>query len=500
MNLQEKIKAFQKLQKTLHAQNHLLGVLSYDSETQAPKGSTDARGYTMSVASEERFKLMTAPETFELLDGLTERIQELDALTARQVVLMNRELKVLKEMPMEEYINYQVLLNKSHDVWVEAKQKNDFRIFQPYLEKIVEANIKLASYIDKEKKPYDALLGQYEYGYTMEDYDPYFKAMQENLVPTILEIAKKPAPDSKVLEKYYPIEKQKELSKRIMELIHIDKNHCTIAEAEHPFSTHFSKYDVRITTHYYENMVDNSLYSVIHEGGHALYELHTGDSLQYTSLANGSSLGLHESQSRFYENIIGRSREFMSLLLPIMKELFPEQMDGISEESLYKALNKVNPSLIRIMADELTYSLHILIRYEIEKKLISRELSVKDAPAFWNKLYKEYLGVNVPSDSEGILQDVHWSNGSFGYFPTYSLGSAYGAQMLHKMNEEFNVNEAIAKGEIKKIGDWLEKNVHVHGSLYDPKEIIQMACGASFNPQYYFDYLNDKFKTIYDIK
>lgn len=499
MALEQQIQEFQQLQQKLHAKKHLLGVLGFDSETVAPKGSTEARGFTLALISEELFTLQTSPETFTLLDSLHNHKSALDALTARQVELMRRDLKMLKNMPKQEYIDLQVLLNKTHEVWVEAKQKNDYKLFRPYLQQIIEATIRIASYIDDKKKPYDALLGQYEYGYTTADYDPFFKGLQEQLVPTILEISKCPAPDTKFLDLSYPIEKQRALSLRLMDLIHCDRNFCSIAEAEHPFSTHFSKYDVRITTHYHEHMPQDSLYSVIHEGGHALYELHTGDALQYSNLANGASLGLHESQSRFYENIIGRSREFMGLLLPLLQEIFPEQMQGVTEEKLYLALNKVSPSLIRTQADELTYSLHVLIRYEIEKRLIAGELSVEDAPKYWNKLYKDYLGVEVPSDSEGILQDVHWSGGSFGYFPTYSLGSAYGAQMLHKIEQNFSTKDAIASGNIKKIGDWLEQNVHVHGSLYDPKDILKMACGEDFNPQYYFDYLNKKFKGIYKI-
>lgn len=499
MSLENKIKTFQALQRNLYAKNHLMALLRFDSETAAPKGSTDARGVTMSIMSEEIFKQMTAPETYALLDELSANKDALDQLTARQVELMNRELKLLKNIPMQEYIDYELLLNKSHEVWIEAKQKNDFALFQPYLEKIVAASIRNAGYIDSSKQPYDVLLDRFEHGFTMADYDPYFAAMKESLVPTILEIAKRPAPDSSILQQRYPIEKQKQLSQRLMELVGVDKNYCVLAEAEHPFSTTFSKYDARITTHYYEDQVESSLYSVIHESGHAMYEMHIADELQYSLLATGGSLGLHESQSRFYENIVGRSREFMGLLLPILKDIFPEQMKNATEESLYLAMNKVTPSLIRTAADELTYSLHVLIRYEIEKLLISGELKVAEAPKYWNELYKKHLGVDVPSDSEGILQDIHWSEGALGYFPTYSIGSAYGAQMLHKMSEEFNVYQAIANNSIQQISGWLAKNIHVHGCLYDPKDVIRMACGAEFEPQYYFDYLNKKYKDMYHI-
>ncbi|MDY5730426.1 MAG: carboxypeptidase M32 [Eubacteriales bacterium] len=496
--MKEKIEQFKKLQRTLHAKSHLMGVLSFDSETQAPKGSTDGRGETMAMLSEEIFTLQTSPEAFALIDEL-KNAKDIDPITARQVELMDRELKMLKNMPMQEYIDYQVLLNKSHEVWAEAKVNNDFASFAPYLEKIIQANIRMAGYIDSSKKPYDALLGQYEYGYGMADYDPFFTAMQKNLVPIILEIGKRPAPNTSFLETSYPIEQQKALSQRVMDIMGIDKRYCALSESEHPFTTHFNKHDVRITTHYYENAVDSSLYSVLHEGGHALYELHTGDTLQNSNLATGTSLGMHESQSRFYENIIGRNKAFTNRLLVLMQEIFPTQLQNVSQEEFYRALNKVSPSLIRIEADELTYSLHVLIRYEIEKKLISGELAVADAPAYWNKLYKDYLGVDVPNDSQGILQDVHWALGSIGYFPTYALGSAYGAQMLHAMQKQIDFQACLESGDIAPVSKWLEENIHVHGSMLDPKQILEQCCGEAFNPQYYFDYLSNKFKEIYQL-
>ncbi|MBO6062097.1 MAG: carboxypeptidase M32, partial [Clostridia bacterium] len=270
-------------------------------------------------------------------------------------------------------------------------------------------------------------------------------------------------------------------------------------ETEHPFTTGFNKHDLRITTHYYENDLASSMYSVIHEGGHATYEMGNGDELIGSPLFGGASCGMHESQSRFYENLIGRSKGFCELVLPAIKEIFPAELEGVTAEAFYRAVNRAEPSLIRTEADELTYSLHVLIRYEIEKKLIHGELDTKDLPSEWNRLYKEYLGVEVPCDKEGCLQDSHWSGGSFGYFPSYSLGSAYGAQILAHMKKELDFEGLIAKGDIASITAWLREHIHKYGMIKKPAELIRICCGEDFDPQYYIDYLSDKFGKLYDL-
>ncbi len=245
----------------------------------------------------------------------------------------------------------------------------------------------------------------------------------------------------------------------IMDVMDIDRDHCIIGETEHPFTINFSRDDVRITTHYFPDQVASSLYSVVHEGGHALYELHTGRELARTCLGNGVSMGIHESQSRFYENIIGRSRAFCSVLLPWLKEHFPEQLVDVTEEQFYRMVNRSQPSLIRTEADELTYCLHIMVRYELEKQMFAGTITAHDLPAAWNRLYKEYLGVDVPSDREGVLQDSHWANGNIGYFPSYAIGSAYGAQYLLEMQKDLDVEAAVRSGKLTAINRWLEEKI-----------------------------------------
>ena len=285
-----------------------------------------------------------------------------------------------------------------------------------------------------------------------------------------------------------------------MDVMGLDPAHVGLSTTEHPFTTSLGSHlDERITTHYYEEDFASSLYSVIHEGGHALYDTGSDDSLAYTVLDGGVSMGIHESQSRFYENLLGRSRAFCDYLFPVLAETFPAQMAGHNAEELYRALNRAEPSLIRTEADELTYCLHVLVRYELEKRVMAGELAVHDLPGEWNRLYKEYLGVDVPDDKHGVLQDSHWSGGSIGYFPSYALGSAYGAQFLRKMKETVDVDDCLRRGDFAPINQWNRQHIWQYGCLYRPGELFEQAAGATFDPTVYANYLEEKFSSLYNL-
>lgn len=496
MDLKKALAELELLQKKMYAYNAASSALYLDAVTVAPKDTAEGRGVALGILAGESQKLFTAPQVGELLAFLTEHKEKLPTNTARQVEVLKRNYTQLSRIPAEEYMEYAMLTNEASDVWHKAKEAGDFELFRPVLEKIFAFNIKFAGYYDSEKAPYDALLNEYERGLTTEYLDKFFATVRAQLVPLIHKISAAKQMDRAFVYRHYPVEDQRRFSDYLMEVLGMDRSHSTIGETEHPFTLNFNNKDVRITTNYDENNLVDSMYSVIHEGGHALYELGVCDEVQYTCLAGGASMGVHESQSRFYENLIGRSRAFIEAIFPKMQEFFPEQLKDVTAEEMYLAVNRVEPSLIRVEADELTYCLHVMIRYEIEKALVNGAMKVKDIPENWNRLYKEYLGVDVPDDKRGCLQDSHWSGGMIGYFPSYALGSAYGAQMLRNMEKDIDVWEGVAKGDLSAVTSWLKDKVHQYGSLMEPADIIRNACGE-FDPLVYTQYLVKKYSEIY---
>lgn len=496
----EAVAALKKLEQTMAAYNHAMGVIYLDATTAAPSDTWEGRGKTMEILSQVTYDLEANPENGELLSFLEAHSDELDAQTRREVEVLRKNFDQMHRIPAEEYVAYSVLLNDAQNVWHKAKLDDDFDAFAPYLEKIVSYNRKFAGYYNPNLAPYDALLNEYEEGMNTEILDAFFAQLRQAIVPLLGKIREAKPIDDAFLYRHYPVEIQRKLSDYLMEVIGIDRSHCGIAETEHPYTTGFgNNKDARITTHYYEDNLVSSMFSVIHEGGHALYDLGGDDCYNYTVLNGGVSMGIHESQSRFYENIIGRSRAFVHAVFPKLKELFPEQLADVDEEAFYRAINKAEPSLIRTEADELTYCLHIMVRYEIEKQLIAGTLEVRDVPAEWKRLYKEYLGVDVPNDRDGCLQDSHWSGGSFGYFPSYALGSAYGAQFLKKMEANLgDIWEDVAKGDLSHVTGWLKEHIHRYASLKKPGELFESVCGK-FNAKFYTDYLTEKYTDLYSL-
>lgn len=493
------LEQLRKLEKTQAAFTHALGILELDAVTCAPAGSWEGRGQVMGTLSEQMYNLIADPENAGLLAYLKEHAEELDDQAKREVEVVDRQYQQMHRIPAQEYVAYNVLLNDSQANWEKAKNQNDFTVFQPYLEKIVEFNRKFAGYYNPDLAPYDALLNEYEEGMTARVLDVFFAELRSTIVPLLEKIREKENPVPAFVGRSYPASRQRQFSEYLMQTMGIDPRYCTIAESEHPFTTNFNNRDVRITTHYYENNFLPSMYSVIHEGGHALYELDADPKYNYTALYGGVSMGIHESQSRFYENLIGRSEGFIRYIFPKARELFPEQLADVDADMLYRAVNRVEPSLVRIEADELTYSLHIMVRYEIEKELIAGSLAVEDVPARWNQLYKDYLGVDVPDDAMGCLQDIHWSCGNIGYFPSYALGSAYGAQMLAAMEREIgDVHGDMEQGDLSRITGWLTEHIHQHAGFKKPGKLFEDACGT-FDARYYTEYLKKKYSRIYGL-
>ena len=499
MELAQAITKLDALQRKMFAYNHAMGVLYYDGATAAPAGSAANRGETMAVLSEAEYLMATGPEMIDLLDFLYAHNDELTQKQRRIVEMLRKDLAELRCIPQEEYAAASKLMAESTAAWHEAKPRSDFSIFAPYLEKVIETKKRFAHYVKPDIDPYEYYLDTYEPGLTRRKCDEFFAALRARVVPLLRRVQAARQVDASFLTGDFPLEAQRKLSDELMEIMRIDRSFCSIGETEHPFTTNFTKRDVRITTHFYPDNAVSSMYSVIHEGGHALYELHTADEDMYNGLGSGVSMGLHESQSRFYENLVGRSRGFVTFLAPRLRALFPQQLGGVSDDALYRAVNRCEASLVRTEADELTYSLHIMVRYEIEKKLFADEISVAEIPQEWNRLYQEYLGVTPSCDRDGCLQDSHWSDGSFGYFPSYALGSAYGAQMLARMRETVDVDACEKNGDLAPINAWLCEHIWQYGCLYKPAELLERVFETPFDPKYYLDYLETKFTEIYGL-
>ena len=497
--LQEAVAALKKHQQIIAAYGHAMGVLYLDATTAAPSDTWEGRGKTMEILSQVTYDLSADPANGELLTFLEAHMQELDPQTRREVEVLRKGYDQIHRIPAEEYVAYSVLQNDAQAIWHRAKNEDDFASFAPYLEKLVAYNKKFASYYNPDMAPYDALLNEYEEGLNTETLDAFFAQLREVIVPLIARIQTAKQIDAAFLHRHYPVATQRIFSDYLMDVLGMDRGHCGIAETEHPYTTNFNNKDVRITTHYHEDNLVSCMFSVIHEGGHALYELGADDCYNYTALSGGVSMGIHESQSRFYENIIGRSLPFVKAIFPKVKELFPEQMADVDEMMFYRAINRAEPSLVRTEADELTYALHVMVRYEIEKQLIDGTLDVKDLPAEWNRLYKEFLGVDVPCDRLGCLQDSHWSSGMIGYFPSYALGSAYGPQMLKKMQEDLgDIWTDVEKGDLSRVTGWLRENIHRHASFIKPGTLFERVCGK-FDARYYTDYLTEKYTALYNL-
>jgi len=500
MDTKTAIEKFYALQSKLSAYEHAMSIIYYDGATTAPRATAQNRGHALAILSEEAYKLSTGEEMMSLLEYLNSHKDELSKKDARSVYLASKDLVEMKKIPMDEYIAYQELMVEADDVWHRAKEESNFELFRPVLEKIFETTRRFANYCAPEKEPYNYCLGKFEDGLTMEKCDEFFSALKTKIVPLIKKIGEAKQVDDSCIKGEFNDATQQSFSYELMKLMGIDLDRCGLGTTEHPFTTSIgSHHDVRITTNYDNSNIASSMFSVIHEGGHALYDMNSADEYAYTNLDGGVSMGIHESQSRFYENLLGRSYDFVTCLFPKMKECFPGKFDNCTAIDVYKAINLVTPSLIRTEADEVTYCLHVMIRYELEKQVVGGTLEVKDLPREWNRLYKEYLGVDVPDDKRGVLQDSHWSGGGIGYFPSYALGSAYGAHLLHKMKETVDVEKCLREGDFAPINEWNREHIWKYGRLKNPNDLLREALGEEFDPSYYTDYLEEKYSKIYGL-
>jgi carboxypeptidase Taq len=500
----ETLKRFRELTGKIKQYEEILGVVYWDMRTGAPRKGITLRSEAVGALSSEAFKLATSSEMGELLEKLSQsnEMERLDELNRRLVRETLKEYERNRKLPPEMYREYVVLTSQAESAWEEARENNDFPGFVTYLERIIDFNRKFIELWGVKSTAYDTLLDMYEPGLTTVELDRLFGELRSRLVPLAEAIAKSSyQPDTSFLQGTFDKEAQRKFSKFILQEMGYDFEAGRLDETVHPFATGLNPGDVRITTKFLPNDVTSAIFSSIHEGGHALYEQNIMPELAGTPLATGTSMGIHESQSRLWENIIGRSRGFWQRYLPDLQAHFPGQLDGVTPEDFYRGINVVKPQLIRIEADELTYNLHIMIRYEIEKMLFNEGLSPRDLPEVWNSKYTEALGVTPPNDADGVLQDVHWSGGAFGYFPSYSLGNMYSAQMMHVAKQKLpNLDHQVAAGELQPLKQWLTEQVYQYGKMLEPREIITRISGQPLQSSYLCDYLEDKYKDIYRLE
>lgn len=481
--------------------NHASTLLYWDMETSMPaegfKGHSDALAYL----STETFKRSTSEKMGDFLEKLSAK-EEFDALDSDWQYIV-REMKKNydedKRIPADFYKEYIVAQNESGVAWQEAKKKNDFSVFAPHLEKMIKMTAQMAEYKKPGMDVYDALLNQYEEGMDSATYDRVFNSLKEGLLPLLNKIlAAKPFDDSKFKQKY-DISSEKAVEKFLLDYIGFSFDKGCTGETEHPFTLNFNSKDVRVSNHFGEDDAIDPMFSAIHEGGHAIFEQNVAEKLDGTAGGSCEYLGLHESQSRFYENILGRNINFWKPIYSKIQELQPE-FKNITLEEFYRYINSVRNSLIRTSADEVTYCLHVIVRYEIEKEIFRNHVPVSELPALWNRKMEEYLHITPPTDSEGILQDMHWSDGSFGYFPTYLLGTIYDGMYIEAIEKDLgSIDKVLEEGRIKDITKWLNEKIHRFGSTRKPGEVIKAVCGREVSAEPILKYFKEKYSNIYNL-
>ncbi len=478
-------------------------VLGWDQETYMPPKGVEARSRQIATLARMGHELFTSPEMGELLQNLEDKglpQWDPDSDEARLVRLVRYYYDKQTKVPGDWVQAFSKLTSEARVVWREARARADFNLFRPYLERIVDMVREYANFFAPYVHIYDPLLDNYERGMKTAQVRALFQRVRERQPRLLQRILERPQVDNAFLHRYYDPQKQRELIQRMVAHIGFDLERGRIDLSTHPFTTSFSVNDVRFTIRIKENDLSEVLSGGLHEMGHALYEQGVDPKYDGLPFGHGVSLGVHESQSRLWENLVGRSRAFWAYFFPVVQRVFPENLKDVTPEDFYRGLNRVEPSFIRVEADEVTYNLHIILRFELEIALLTDELQVADLPAAWNEKMKAYLGVTPPDDAKGVLQDIHWSQGSFGYFPTYALGNLLSAQIWRAMARDLgNLDDFMRKGEFQPLLGWLQERIYRHGNKFEPQEIVQMATGETIQADPYLDYLEAKYGDIYGL-
>lgn len=497
--MSQKLETLQKYLEKMNRFNHVCTLLYWDMRTGAPKEGFEGHADAVAYFSTEAFQMATAEELGKMLDELAapEEFNALDEKWQFIVKKMKHDFDRDKRIPAEVYERYVRAQAESERAWEEAKNASDYGMFAPHLKEMIELTKEITGYTDPDKEVYDALLNQYEEGMDSATIDRIFGELKTELVPFVQQILKAEQPDDSKFQGYFDVDAQVKVQKMLLDYIGFSWDRGAVGTTEHPFTLNFSSKDVRVTNHYHEDMPINAIYSAIHEGGHAIYEQNVNPEYDGTVAGGCRFMGLHESQSRFYENILGRNKNFWIPIYDKLGELLP-QFKNITLDEFYREVNHVRNSFIRTEADEVTYAFHIIIRYEMEKAIFRDGVSVEELPALWNQKMQEYLGITPSNDAEGILQDTHWSGGMFGYFPTYLLGSIYDGMYVDTIEQELGVIDTIlAEGRILEITKWLNEKIHRFGSTRTPKETLLAVCGKEVTAEPIIRYFKKKYTEVY---
>jgi carboxypeptidase Taq len=482
--------------------NNAAAVLGWDQQTYMPQGSAEPRAYQLETLARIGHEMLVSDETARLLEDAAKEIEgaDYDSNEASLIRVFKQDYEEQFKLPTDLVAELSRETTLAHEVWAKARANNDFASFQNTLDKLFELTRKAADHLGYKEHPYDALLNQYERGITTAQVKKIFDDHKPGLVALIQAISKnEDRVKDDVLHQDFDVEKQRAFSTEVASTIGFDFNHGRLDVAVHPFCTNFGRDDVRLTTRFNPKFLNSALFGTMHEAGHGMYEQGSGVDIEYTPLAGGTSLGVHESQSRMWENIVGRSKGFWKWALPKAQAHFP-QLNGVDLDTFYKAINKVKRSYIRVEADEANYNLHIMLRFELEIGLLDGSVKVADLPKEWNARFESYLGIVPPNDTQGVLQDVHWSAGLIGYFATYALGNMLSAQYYNKaLQKHPSITDEISEGKFDTLLGWLRENIHQHGRKYTSDELTRRVTGESIQSKDYLAYLTTKYTDVYGL-
>lgn len=496
------IKEFYDYCKEMASYGNAAALVEWDMRTNMPPKAAPDRSVVAGKLARAMFEMSISPRMATFVEyfnrpAVNGRLNEVDR---RNLYLATRQYRRISAIPADKYEKFTVACSSGEFAWQEAKTKSSFSMFRPYLEEIVAYEKEFAEYIGYDKNPYDALLDDYEPGLKTDEFKAIVDGLKAELVPFIqLLLTKGTRPDTRCLEGTFGKTGQEQLSRDVLGLMTYDFDSGRIDETAHPFTIRIGSGDIRVTTHYYEHDLPSAFFSSMHEGGHGLYEQGISEDYRWMPLEKGASMGIHESQSRTWENLVGRSKAFWTFYYPRLQRVFP-QFEHVPMEEFYKAINIVQPSLIRTEADEVTYNLHIMLRFEIEEALINGRVQVADLPELWNAKMKEYLGIEPPDDAHGVLQDIHWAGGMVGYFPSYMLGNLYAAQFMAAARREVpDLDSQIAQGHLNILREWQRSQIHQYGALYDPRDLLLKVTGKPLDYHYFMEEITAKYASIYGV-